>query len=155
MANGTRSVAQWTPFQDVLTLREAMNQLFEESVVRPNQSGRSSSERFVPAVDLSETDNAYIVEASVPGMKAEDLNITVENNVLYISGEIRQEKKTEEQNYHHVERRFGRFQRSLTLPNTVKFDEISASLNNGVLHLEIPKADEVKPRQISVKVETA
>lgn len=149
-----RNVMQRNPFQEALTLQEAMNQLFENSYVRPGSAQRAN-EQFVPAMDISETEQAYIVEAAVPGLKPEDLNVTVENNVLYVSGEIRQEKTAEDQSYHRVERRFGKFQRSLTLPNTVKFNDISATMNNGILRLEIPKADEVKPRQISVKVESA
>jgi HSP20 family protein len=106
----------------------------------------------VPALDLSETPKAFIVEAAVPGIKSDDLNITIENNVLLISGEMREEEERKERNYHRVERRFGSFQRSVALPNTVKADQISAKLEHGILHLEIPKAEEVKPRRITVNV---
>ena len=143
------TITRWDPFQDMLTLREAMGQLLEDSVVRPT-SGPRSNQSFVPALDLSETPEAFLVEVTVPGLKAEDLNITVENNVLTISGEVRQEKESKERNYHRVERRFGNFQRSVSLPNRVKADAINASLENGVLHLSIPKAEEIKPRRISV-----
>jgi HSP20 family protein len=144
------TITRWDPFQDMLTLREAMSQLFEESVVSP--TGTRSGQSFVPALDLSETPEAFLVEAAVPGLKPEDLNITVENNILTISGEVRQDEERKERNYHRVERRFGSFQRIMTLPNTVKADQISATLENGVLHLSIPKAEEVKPRRISVGV---
>jgi HSP20 family protein len=145
------TITRWDPFQDMLTLREAMSQLFEESVVSPT-GARSSGQSFVPALDLSETPEAFLVEAAVPGLKPEDLNITVENNILTISGEVRQDEERKERNYHRVERRFGSFQRIMTLPNTVKADQISATLENGVLHLSIPKTEEVKPRRISVGV---
>jgi HSP20 family protein len=146
MANVTR----WDPFQDVLSLREAMNQLVEESFVRPatGQSGKN----FVPALDLSETAEGYLVEAALPGVKPEDIEITVENNVLTIKGETRQEVDEQKRNFHRVERRFGSFQRTIGLPTTVKADAIQASLTNGVLRLEIPKAEEVKPRKISVNI---
>lgn len=147
MANITR----WDAFQDMLTLREAMSQLLEESVV-PTPGNTRSTQGFVPALDLSETPEAFIVEAAVPGITSDDLNITVENNVLLISGEMREEEERKERNYHRVERRFGSFQRSVALPNTVKADQISAKLENGLLHLEIPKAEEVKPRRITVNV---
>jgi HSP20 family protein len=142
---------RWDPFQDMLTLREAMNQLLEESFVRP-VPGRSGQAGFAPALDLSETRDGYLVEAAVPGLKPENLEITVENNVLTIKGETRNENEDKQRNYHRVERRFGSFQRTIALPTTVKTDAIQASLENGVLRLEIPKAEEVKPRKISVSV---
>ncbi len=145
------NINRWEPFQDALTLREAMNQLFEDSFVRDQPASRNGK-GFVPALDLSETPDAFVVEAALPGLKPEDLNITVENNVLTISGEMRQSNQTKERNYHRVERRYGSFQRTVSLPNTVKADAINASLENGVLHLNIPKAEEVKPRRINVNV---
>ena len=146
MANVTR----WDPFQDMLTLREAMNQLIEESFVRPDMA--HGGQGFVPALDVSETADGFVVEAAVPGLKPEDLNITVENNVLTIKGETRQEAEDKKRNYHRIERRFGSFQRTIALPSTVKADAIQASLEGGVLRLDIPKAEEVKPRRISVSV---
>jgi HSP20 family protein len=146
MANVTR----WDPFQDMLSLREAMNQLMEESFVRPN-SGRGGRD-FAPALDLSETPEGYLVEAALPGLKPEDVEITIENNVLTIKGETRQQADQKARNYHRIERRFGSFQRTIGLPSTVKADAIQASLTDGVLRLEIPKAEEVKPRKISVNV---
>lgn len=143
-------LSRWDPFQDMLSLREAMNQLLEDSVVQPH-TGRSQL-GFVPAMDLSETVDAFIVEASVPGLKANDLNITIEDNVLTISGELHEESERKERNYHRIERRFGKFERRVALPTSVKADAISASLNEGILHLEIPKAEEVKPRRITVNV---
>lgn len=139
------------PFQEMLSLRDAMNQLVEESFVFPASRGLAAH-GFAPAIDLSETAEAYIVEATVPGLKAEDVNVTFENNILTISGEIRQEQEQKERNYHRLERRFGSFQRSMTLPNAVKADAISATLTDGILRLEIPKAEEVKPRRINVAV---
>jgi HSP20 family protein len=146
MANVTR----WDPFQDVLSLREAMNQLMEESFVRPTAA--QGGQNFIPALDMSETAEGYLVEAALPGVKPEDVEVTVENNVLTIKGETRKETDDKQRNFHRVERRFGTFQRTIGLPTTVKPDQIQASLTNGVLRLEIPKAEEVKPRKISVNV---
>ena len=145
MANLTR----WDPFQEAVTLREAVNRLFEESFV-PSAPGAANG--FVPALDLSETAEAYFVEMAVPGMKAEDLNVTVENGVLTISGEVKQNAETKERNFHRVERRYGRFSRSVSLPTTVRGDAIEARLEHGVLFLSIPKAEEVKPRKITINV---
>ena len=144
------TITRWDPFQDVLSLREAMNQLMEESYVRP-AAGRNG-QSFVPALDMSETEEGYLVEAAVPGLKPEDLEITVENNVLTLKGETRQQAEDKKRNYHRVERRYGAFQRTIALPTTVKADGIQAEMNNGILRLDIPKAEEVKPRRIDVKV---
>ncbi|NJN68228.1 MAG: Hsp20/alpha crystallin family protein [Chloroflexaceae bacterium] len=142
-----------SPWQGAMSLRDAMNQLLTDSFVQfPFATG--GERNLVPAVDLSETPDAYVVEASVPGLKAEDLTITFEGNVLSICGEIKRESEKQEQNYHHTERYCGKFQRSLTFPNMVKSDEIKASLQEGVLRLEVPKAEEVKPRQITINVGT-
>ena len=143
------NVTRWDPWNEMLSLREAMSQLMEESVVRPSAA---RGQGFVPALDVSETEDGYLVEAAVPGLKPEDLEITVENNVLAIKGEVRQEREDKKRSFHRVERRFGSFQRTIALPTTVKSDAIQAALTDGVLRLEIPKAEEVKPRKISVNV---
>lgn len=142
------NLSRWDPLQDMLSLREAMNQLLEESVVAPSSTRRGPN--FAPALDLSETPESYVVEASVPGLKPEDLDITIENNVLTIKGETRQSAEDKNRNYHRVERRYGSFQRSIGLPTSVKADAVNATLEHGVLRLDIPKAEEVKPRRISV-----
>src|SRR5690242_10733837 len=146
MANLTR----WDPFNEMLSLREAMNQLLEESFVAPSMARRDQG--FVPALDLSESADGYLVEVQVPGVRPEDVQIMVENNVLTVKGELRQESEDKKRNYHRVERRYGSFQRTIALPSTVKADAIQASLTNGVLRLDIPKAEEVKPRRINVNV---
>lgn len=143
------NLTRWDPFQEAMTLREAVNRLFEESFV-PMMPTRDGG--FVPALDLSETPDAYIVELAVPGMKAEDLNVTIENGVLSISGEVKKSAEEHERNYHRIERRYGRFSRSITLPSTVRGDAIEARLENGVLTLRVPKAEEVKPRKIHINV---
>jgi HSP20 family protein len=147
MANLTR----WDPLNEMLSLREAMSQLFEDSVVAPGTHRREQG-GFAPALDLSETEDGYRVEVAVPGLKPEDLQITFENNVLMIKGELRQESEEKKRNYHRTERRYGSFQRTIALPSTVKADAIQAALTNGILRLDIPKAEEVKPRRISVQV---
>jgi HSP20 family protein len=145
------NLTRWDPFNDMLTLREAMSQLFEESVVPPSMTRRGQG-GFVPALDLSETADGYLVEVAAPGIKPEDVQITLENNVLTIKGELRQETEDKQRNYHRVERRYGAFQRTIALPSSVKADAIKAELSNGILRLDIPKAEEVKPRRIDVKV---
>jgi HSP20 family protein len=141
---------RWDPFQDMLSLREAMNQLLADSFVQP--SAVRGAQSFVPAIDLSETEDGFLVEAQVPGLKPEDLEITCENNVLTIKGQIQQQAEDRKRHYHRVERRFGTFERSVGLPSSVKTEAIQATLNGGILRLEIPKAENVKPRRINVNV---
>ncbi|RRR65333.1 MAG: Hsp20/alpha crystallin family protein [Candidatus Viridilinea halotolerans] len=142
------NMSRWDPIQEAVTLREAVNRLFEESFV-PSTPARGG---LVVAMDLSETAESYLIEAAVPGLKADDLSITFENGVLTISGEVRQHEESKERNYHRIERRFGRFSRSVSLPTSVRGDAITAHLEHGVLALSIPKAEEVKPRKITVNV---
>ncbi|MEI7643554.1 MAG: Hsp20/alpha crystallin family protein [Chloroflexales bacterium] len=145
------TIARWDPFQDAVSLREAVNRLFEESLV-PILPTVQSGQGFVPALDMSETPDAYVLDVAVPGMKAEDMTLTFENGVLTIAGEVKQENEQKERNYHRVERRYGRFSRSVAFPALVKGDAIAAKLENGILHLSIPKSEEVKPRQITINV---
>lgn len=147
------NVTRWAPFQEMLTLREAMNQLFEESVVNPATVRGAKS--YLPALDLSETTNGYTVELAVPGLKAEHLEITVEHNILTIKGEIKRAIEETQRQYHRVERRYGAFTRTIGLPSTVQADAIQADLQDGILRLEIPKAEVIKPRKISVNVANA
>ena len=143
------TITRWDPWNDMLSLREAMSQLMAESYVRPDAA---RGQGFVPALDVSETQDAFLVEAAVPGLKPEDLEITVENSVRTIKGETRQENTAKERDFHRIERRFGSFQRTIGLPKSVQADAIKANLEHGVLKLEIPKAEEIKPRKISVNV---
>lgn len=103
-----------------------------------------------PSVDLSEADDHYEVMAEIPGMKKDEIKISVKDNVLILSGEKKQEEKSEKKNMYRVERMYGQFERSFTLPKNVKADEIRAKYKNGVLTVEIPKAEEVKPKEIVV-----
>jgi HSP20 family protein len=150
MANLTR----FDPFADMLSLREAMNQLLEESFVSPAR-GTSGGNVNMP-LNVSETADAFVIEAVVPGVKAEDLDITLQDNVLTVTAETRQEQQNgDKQAFHRVERRYGRVSRTVGLPTLVQTDAVQATLENGVLRLEIPKAEAVKPRKITVNVNSA
>lgn len=103
------------------------------------------------ALDVSENEDAFMVEAAMPGINPDDLDITLEDNILTIQGETKAERDVEESRYHLRERRFGRFSRSLQLPTAINADEVEAEYTNGVLILTIPKAEEVKPKRIAIK----
>ena len=139
------TINRTNPFNDLLTFRDAMNAMFDDSAT----TGRTQA--LAMPLDVSETSNGFVVEIAVPGVKPEDIDITLQDNVLTISGEVRQSQNTgEKPNYHRVERRYGRFARSISLPTQIQSDAVQANLEHGVLRLELPKAEAVKPRKITV-----
>ena len=148
------TVSRWDPFQDLLSIQDEMNQLFTRAFgrERPGQAGEAVQQRlWAPALDISERKDAYVVTVEVPGVKAEDLDITLEDGLLTIQGERQFSQETSEQQWHRVERRYGSFRRSITLPSQVQADAIEASFDNGVLEVIVPKAEEAKPKKITVR----
>lgn len=146
-------LVRWNPLREMVTLRDAMDRLFEDSFVRPYGSPMAlDGEGFgALALDMYETDGEVVVKASVPGVKPEDLEITVTGNTLSIKGEVKEETEDKKGDYHYKELRFGSFQRSVALPVDVEADRAEATFENGVLNLKLPKVEEVKPKQISIK----
>ena len=143
------TLTRWDPFREMMALRNTMERLMED-VERP--LWRAESSEFLRlAVDVSETDDSFIVKASLPGINPEDLDISMTDNVLTIKGEIKMEEEKEGEKYHIRERRYGRFMRSLTFPVPVDADKIEATYENGVLTLVLPKAEEAKPKKIEIK----
>jgi len=125
------------------------NRLFEQfgkSLSWPDQG------RFAPAMDIHETEDAYVVEADVPGLKKDDIHLEVADNVLTIKGERKEQKEEKEKNYHRVERSFGSFARSVALPNGIDGTKVSAKFEDGVLKVTLPKHEASKPRRVEVKV---
>ncbi len=144
-------LTRWEPFRDLVSLREAMDNLFEESFV-PSRRGLSTMVSTGGlAVDMYETDEAVIVKSAVPGLDAEDLDINVTGDTLTIKGESKEEEEIEEENYFCRERCYGAFSRSLSVPVPIVADEAEAEIKDGVLTLTLPKAEEVKPKAIEVK----
>ena len=145
------NLVKWEPFRDLISLREAMDRLFEESFVRPRAGWPRPQEVGAIVVDMYETDEAVVVKAALPGVKAEDLDISLTGDTLTIRGETEREGETQEENYLYRERYFGAFSRSLALPKHVVSKDAEAEFENGVLVLTLPKAEEVKPKAIKVK----
>ncbi len=144
MSNLTR----WEPVREMMTLREAMDRLFDDAFTRPiSMSGVSAA----PALDLYQTSDEVVVKAALPGLKAEDVQITVTADVLTLRGEFQQENESKEATYHIRERRYGVFERSVMLPTDVQTEKAKADFENGILTITLPKAEAVKPRAISVK----
>jgi len=142
-------IVRWEPYRDLVTLREAMDRLFAESFVRPGSAFPTTFEG--PAVDMYQTKDEIVVQATIPGVKPEDIDISVTGEILTIKGEFKQEDKIEEGSYVRQERRFGQFCRELTLPTQVNADKAKAEFEHGVLTLRLPKAEAVKPKSITVK----
>ena len=147
MSNG---IVRWDPIREMVSLRDAMNRLFEDSFVRP-ATWLAPFEGGQLALDVVDTKEDVVVKASVPGIKPEDIDITITGDVLTIKGETKAEQKTEDANYIRQERRYGAFERTLSLPTTVVSDKAKAEFENGVLTLTLPKAEEVKPKTIKIK----
>lgn len=151
------SLQRFDPFREVLTLRDAMDRLFQESFVRPGgmvAAGQPGS-GYGLALDLDESPEGYTVRASLPGFKPEDVNVQVVGDTLSISAQYNQEqeKKQEGRNYLLRERRMGAVSRTVTLPQRVQADQAQARFENGELVLTLPKAPEVRPRQIKIDVQ--
>jgi HSP20 family protein len=143
------AIDRWDPFREAVSLRDAMNALFQESVLRPS-SGLSQGSAVALPLDVSENDNEFVVKASLPGVKPEDVQITVHGETLTIQGESRFEEEKKDERWHLRERRFGSFQRSVTLPTPVDSDKAQAAYEHGVLTLTLPKSEQAKPRQIKI-----
>ena len=143
------------PFRELLTPQDRMNRLFEAS--RPGSRPESEAPlgNWAPAVDIYETEKEIVLKADLPGIKLEDVDIRVENNVLSVRGERRFEKEVKEDNYHRVERAYGNFVRTFALPNTVSADKIEAAYENGVLRITMPKREEARPKQIRITPKAA
>jgi HSP20 family protein len=144
------NLVTYDPFREMRSLQDEVNRVFNSSF---NRSGDNELMRgaWSPSVDIYENKDQIVLEAELPGMKPEDVNISIENNVLTIHGERKFEKKDDKDNFHRVERSYGSFTRSFTLPPTVTSDAADAVFENGVLRLTLAKREEAKPRQIQIK----
>jgi HSP20 family protein len=143
-------VRRSSPFGELVSLRQAMDRLFEDSFVRPRMWAGQALESSSLALDAHMNGDELFVQAALPGVRPEDVEITIENGTLTIAGESRSETKDENKQYLLQEIRRGSFVRSVTLPNGLEPDKATASFENGVLTLRIPRAEQVKPRQIRI-----
>jgi HSP20 family protein len=144
------NLIRWDPFSEFTPLRQMMDRLMEDAWVRPPTAWTQDGFGHF-AFDLYETGDDFVVKAVLPGLKPEDLDVSVQGNVLTVSGELKSEETEQEQRTYHVrERRYGRFSRQVNLPAGIRGDQIQASLENGILAVHIPKAEEMKPRRIQI-----
>ena len=142
----------WDPFKEMEDLLERYAKSGRKSLVKKEEGGDLLYGDWMPVVDIEETDDAYLIKAELPGVKKEDVKVTIEEGVLTIQGEKKYEKKKKDKKQLRVERAYGSFIRSFTLPNNVKNDEIKAKYKDGVLTLTIPKTEEAKPKQLEIEI---
>jgi len=144
------AIERWDPFREAVSLSDAMNALLRESFIRPSNGVPGQSGAGLLPLDVSENENEFVVKASLPGVRPEDVQITVHGDTLTIQGETRAEDEKKGQRWHVRERRFGQFQRSLSLATPVDSDKAQATFEHGVLTLTLPKSEQAKPRQIKI-----
>ena len=147
------ALVRWEPVRELSSLQNDMNRLFNTFFDAPTAAnGGGASGRWIPAMDLVETDEHFVLKADLPGLSDEDVHIDVEDNVLTVSGERKSEHEDKREGYVRVERSYGSFRRSLTLPEGVDADAVSASFDRGVLEVRIPKPEQRKPRRVAIQV---
>lgn len=145
------NLVPWEPLREMMSLRDAMNRLFEESVLRPGVLGSEGGTGVGAPLDVYETGDEIVLKASVPGLRPEDIDVSITGDVLTIKGEYKTELESDQQrNYLRQERRFGSFCRQLTLPSAIDANKVNATFENGVLTLEMPKREEVKPKSVKI-----
>jgi HSP20 family protein len=155
MTTMTRFVPLRSSFNDLAVLQNRLNSIFSDFARPEGETDQLATGNFVPAVDVYEDEHKLVLKFEVPGIKPEDLDIRVENRTLTVRGERKFESDQKEENFHRIERRYGSFVRSFTLPPTVDTENVQAETEHGVLRLSLSKKPEAKPRQIQVKAVSA
>src|SRR6516165_5829078 len=145
-------ITRWDPFREFSTLQERMNRLFRDSYGPEGREEALTTSHFAPPVDVYEDEHNVTLKIEVPGIEEKDIDVRVENNVLTVTGERKIEKEEKQENYRRIERQYGTFTRSFTLPNTVDAEKVNADYDKGVLKITLAKKAEAKPKQIKVNV---
>jgi len=144
-------LTRWEPFREFVTLQDRMNRLFRDSYPEGREEALTTS-TFAPPVDVYEDEHSITLKIEVPGIDEKDIDVRLENNTLTVHGERKFEKEEKEENYRRVERQYGSFTRTFTLPNTVDAENVTANYDKGVLNVKLAKKSEAKPKQIKVNV---
>lgn len=148
-----RPRAEMSPFGDLLGIQDEINRLFDTTLGRrPFERMGLFEGEWAPAVDVLEDENKVLVRAELPGMNEKDIEVSILGDTLTIKGEKKKEEEKKDKHYHRVERAYGAFHRSVTLPTSVAFENVKASFKSGILEIEMPKKEEAKPKQIKVDV---
>jgi HSP20 family protein len=150
------AIVRWQPFHDLPSIQERMNRVFDETFRGMGRAGSEDDWAFggswAPSVDIYEHEGNIVLKAELPGIDPKDVDVRVENNVLTLRGERRLDSEVRREDYHRVERAYGKFSRSFTLPSVVDTDKIKADYAHGVLQVSLPQKEEAKPKQISISI---
>jgi len=144
------STGRWEPFRDLTDIQSEVNRLFDTFVGRP--TGSAAAARWLPAVDMHETKDDLVLTVEVPGVREKDVTVSITGDLLSIKGERRWEDESKDQKFLHVERAYGQFERLVQLPMAVQADKVKATYRDGVLQITLPKAEELKPREIKIDI---
>ncbi len=144
------NIVRWDPFRDLVTLREKMNRVFEEAFTSRGEEKDLMGSTWSPSVDIYEAENELVLTAELPGVDENDIEIKIEDNTLTLHGDRKFEKETKEENYHRIERSYGSFYRSFTLPRNIDQENIKAERENGILKISLPKKPELKPKKVKI-----
>jgi HSP20 family protein len=147
------AVVRWDPFRDLSLLQDRMNRLFDDAGRTWRADEPAATTTWSPAVDIFETEGEIVVKAELPGLDRKDITLHLENNVLTLRGERKFEKETKDENYHRIERSYGNFSRSFSIPASVDEEKIRADYKDGVLKIMLPKKEQSKPKQIKIASE--
>ena len=145
------AIVRWQPLGEIDRFKQQMDRMFDNFFGSETDVSEASA-MWYPSVDIKETKDDFVLMAEVPGMSKDDIKINISENTLTIRGEKREEKKEEDHNYHRVERRYGKFQRSFTLPTQIQGNKVKAAYKDGILTITMPKKEEVKPKEIPITV---
>ncbi len=145
-------ITKWEPFKEMISLRDEIDRLFNDFFRRTPEDEMEPHGVWYPALDIEESDNDIKVIAELPGMKKEDIKITISEGQLVIQGEREFEKEEKDKTYHRIERSYGKFRRSISLPTEVEVDKVKANYEKGILSITIPKSEKVKPKEIGITV---
>jgi HSP20 family protein len=147
------AIVRWRPLRDMVSIQDEMNKLFDDFFGRtPTRWFQPEEGLWTPNVDVSETKDDIVFTAEIPGLKKEDIKLSVQDNVFTLSGEKKEEKEEKDANYHRLERSYGSFCRSFTFPTPVQPDKVKASYKDGILRITLPKTEEVKPKEIPINI---
>ena len=146
------AIVRWEPLRDLVSAQRDFDRLFRAAFSPAMAEGESSTRTWAPPVDIYEDGDNLVLKAELPGINPEDVEVRVEENNLYLKGERKFEKEVKEENYHRVERAYGNFARTFSLPNTVDSEKVTANFMDGVLTLTLPKKEESKPKTIKINV---
>jgi HSP20 family protein len=145
-------IVRWEPFRDLMTSQREFDRLFREAFNPFMGEGDMSTRTWAPPVDIYETENDIVLKAELPGVDPKDVEVRVEDSTLYLKGERKFEKEVKDENYHRVERSYGSFARSFSLPSSINAEKVKAEYKDGLLTLTLPKREEAKPRTIKIDV---